>query len=190
MVSVISMLILIYGDELTNTYYTRDNDVFKKLITKYGYSDENYQKFIDVFDKYYSFDLGERTKPIKKKNKFFNPVQKCLIDMLVAKNNKEAVKIETIIDFYESLFTIKNKNFFKKTYTLMTAYNPYEIDEYFKKQGLLINEQGGLMEKITINNKTYEIIKDENKVIDIEELTECITLNLLITSLVTMLIVN
>jgi hypothetical protein len=140
MVSVISMLILIYGEEVTNTYYTRDNDVFKKLITKYGYSDENYQKFIDVFDRYYSFDLGERTKPIKKKNKFFNPVQKCLIDMLVAKNNKEAVKIETIIDFYESLFTIKNKNFFKKTYTLMTAYNPYEIDEYFKKQGLLINE--------------------------------------------------
>lgn len=31
------------------------------------------------------------------------------------------------------------------------------------------------MEKITINNKTYEIIKDENKVINIEELTECIT---------------
>ena len=65
--------------------------------------------------------------------KFFNAIQKLLIDMMVTKNNKGEINLEELVDFYELLFTANSFDFYRKTYALATAYNPYEIDEYFQK---------------------------------------------------------
>ena len=40
-------------------------------------------------------------------------------------------------DFCDLLFTAKSKTFYQKSYAVLVAYNPYEIDEYVKKQKLV-----------------------------------------------------
>ena len=74
---------------------------------------------------------------MEKKNKYFNLVQKSLIDMLILKNQKEPVNNEVKNSFYELLFTANTKDFYRKSIALVEAYNPYEIDDYFKKQNLI-----------------------------------------------------
>lgn len=139
MVCVVKMLAIIYDeDTIIDCYYNEDFDGFKNLLLKYGYTEEEYNKFLDNFEKFYEFDLAQRERKIKQKNKYFNLIQKSLVDMLVCKNNSVVVKINERKKFYDLLFTVNNKDFFKKSYALMMAYDPYEIDNYFKKQGLLV----------------------------------------------------
>ena len=40
-------------------------------------------------------------------------------------------------DFYNLLFTAKSNNYYKMSYALLVAYDPYEIYEYAKKQKLV-----------------------------------------------------
>lgn len=139
MVCVIKMLAIIYDEEtIIDCYYNEDFEKFKNLLMQYDYPLEEYEKFLDNFEKYYEFDLAQRDREIKKKNKYFNLVQKALIDMLVFKNNSVVVKVSVRKEFYDLLFTVNSKEFYQKTYALMMAYDPYEIDNYFKKQGLLV----------------------------------------------------
>ena len=105
---------------------------------EYGYSKEELDKFKDNFQKFYEFDIGQRDRTIKKKNKYFNLVQKSLIDMLVSKNNKETVKIEVKEEFYNLLFTANSKDLYRKSCALLMAYDPYQIERYNEKQGLLV----------------------------------------------------
>ena len=76
----------------------------------------------------------------KKENKYFNLVQKYLIDMLIKKNNQEKLDKEDINNFYSLLFTARSTNFYYKSTAVLLAYNPYEIDDYFKKQNILEGE--------------------------------------------------
>ena len=136
---VMEMLSLIYDEEtIMDAYYNKDEDSFKRLITEYGY--DKYDEFIDSLEKYYEMDYAQKDSQIKKKNKYFNIVQKELIDMVNLKNNEKPILIEDRKKIYNLLFTANSKSFIKKTYALLTAYNPYEIDEYFKKQGLLLGD--------------------------------------------------
>ena len=64
-------------------------------------------------------------------------VQKHLIDMLVKRNEQEALDKLVIIDFYNMLFTANNPDFYRKSVALLEAYDPYEIDKYFKKFNLI-----------------------------------------------------
>ena len=136
---VMEILSLVYGeDAIMDTYYEKNEDGFRELLMEYGYV--KYGKFIDSFEKYYEMDYAQKDCQIKKKNKYFNVVQKELIDMVCLKNNEQPILIEDRKKIYNLLFTANSKSFIKKTYALLTAYNPYEIDEYFKKQGLLLGD--------------------------------------------------
>ena len=84
-------------------------------------------------DNYYKLDMGQKDRVVKKKNKFFNAIQKLLIDMMVTKNNHGEINLDELVDFYELLFTAKSFDFYRKSYALATALNPYEIDDYFQK---------------------------------------------------------
>ncbi|MDE5889029.1 MAG: hypothetical protein K2H20_03320, partial [Bacilli bacterium] len=90
------------------------------------------------FEGYYKFDLRQKKKAIKKKNKYFNLVQKYLIDMMVKKNSQEKVSSLEMNEFYDLLFTVNSKEFYRKSTAVLLAYNPYEIDEYAKKQGIVV----------------------------------------------------
>ena len=52
---------------------------------------------------------------------------------MFTKNNNGNINLVELIDFYELLFTANSFDFYRKTFALASAYNPYEIDEYFQK---------------------------------------------------------
>lgn len=136
---VMRMLFIIYDEnKIIDAYYDKSEDDLDKIIMEYGYPKEELDKFKDNFQKFYEFDIGQRDRSIKKKNKYFNLVQKNLIDMLVYKNNKETVRIDVKEEFYNLLFTANSKDLFRKSYALLMAYDPYEINKYYEKQGLLV----------------------------------------------------
>ena len=54
--------------------------------------------------------------------------------MLVTRNKKEKLDVRIIKNFYKLLFTANNSSFYRSSNALVLAYNPYEIDDYFKKQ--------------------------------------------------------
>ncbi len=138
---IIRMLVLLFGEEeILECYEKKDEESFKNVITKYGTTEDEYKNFISTLEKFYNFNNRQEKKSIKKKNKYFNLVQKNLIDMLLKKNSTEKIDNTKIKDFYELLFTARSNNFYFKSTAVLLAYNPYEIDDYFKKQNILVGE--------------------------------------------------
>ena len=135
--SVIRMLVLIYGEEIVKCYEDNNAEGFVNTILKYGYDSTQYEEFILNCNKFYKSELKKEDKAIKKKNKYFNLVQKYLIDMMIQRNNQKLVDSVTMKEFYDLLFTAKSNNFYRMSYALLVAYNPYEIYEYAKKQKLV-----------------------------------------------------
>lgn len=135
---VVRMLILIYGEDIINVYDSKNLGMWENLILKYGFEKNNYDNFIVVLDKFYNFDERQQKKTIKKKNKYFDMVQKYLIDMMVKRRNIEMLNNEIISEFYNLLFTANSKNFYRKSTAVLLAYDPYEIDEYAKKQNIVV----------------------------------------------------
>ena len=135
--SVIRMLILIYGIDVVTLYEKMDIDGFFKLLTCYGYTEAQAIEFVVTCSKFYKAELKKEAKAIKKKNRYFNLVQKSLIDMMMAKNAIKLVDKVILNDFYNLLFTAKSNNYYKMSYALLVAYDPYEIYEYAKKQKLV-----------------------------------------------------
>lgn len=136
--SVIRMLVLIYGEDVIKSYENNDMNSFDNVLTKYGFDINEVNNFKTVFDKYYQFDLRQQKKAIKKKNKFFNFVQKYLIDMMKQRTISEKVDMMVMNEFYDLLFTANSKDFYRKSTAVLLAYNPYEIDDYVKKQGIVV----------------------------------------------------
>ena len=135
--SVIRMLILIYGEDIVKYYDTSDVENFNKLILKYGYDSTQYEAFKITCNKFYKAEVKKEDKAIKKKNRYINLVQKYLIDMMLQRNKLKLVDSVTLKEFYDLLFTAKSNNFYRMSYALLVAYNPYEIYEYAKKQKLV-----------------------------------------------------
>ena len=135
---VIRMLILIYGNEIIDAYNSKNIIVWENLILKYGFEKKDYDNFIIVLDKFYNFDIRQQKKSIKKKNKYFDVVQKYLIDMMVKRKNVELIDNDIIKEFYELLFTANSKDFYRKSTAVLLAYDPYEIDEYAKRQNIVV----------------------------------------------------
>ncbi len=135
---VIRMLILIYGNEIIDAYNSKNIIVWENLILKYGFEKKDYDNFIIVLDKFYNFDIRQQKKSIKKKNKYFDVVQKYLIDMMVKRRNVELIDNDIIKEFYELLFTANSKDFYRKSTAVLLAYDPYEIDEYAKRQNIVV----------------------------------------------------
>lgn len=135
---IVRALVLIYGEDIVNTYENKDIKAFDNILTKYGFDITEVSNFKTIVDKFYQFELRHQKKAIKKKNKFFNFVQKYLIDMMKQKSINEKVDMIEMNDFYDLLFTANSKDFYRKSTAVLLAYNPYEIDEYAKKQGIVV----------------------------------------------------
>lgn len=132
--TVFRMLTLIYdAEELLKTYREKNNEQFDNCLMKYGLEIEKVDEFKINFEKYYKFDLKQQGKVIKKKNKYFNLVQKSLVDMMIKRKSTEQVSKEIIDEFYELLFTANSKDFYRRSIAVLEAYNPYEIEKYAKK---------------------------------------------------------
>ena len=58
--------------------------------------------------------------------------------MMVKRKAVLPVDSTTLNDFYNMLFTANNDDFYRKSTAVLLAYNPYEIDDYAKKQGIVV----------------------------------------------------
>ena len=135
--TVVRMLVIIYGEDVYKSFVMKDELGFNTIMMKYGYDPNELNNFKIIVDKYNNFNKKIAKKAIKKKNKYFNLVQKSLIDMFVKKIAKEDVNNIVKSEFYELLFTVNSKDFYRKSTAVLLAYNPYEIDEYAKKVGIV-----------------------------------------------------
>lgn len=145
LVTVMRMIILLYGElDITNCYHTRNEKGmggFDTNMTKYGYSEKELEKFKVNFEKFYEFDMRQRKLHIKRKNPYFNRVQKNLIDMMFQKNKRSPLDGKTAQEFYNLLFSANSSDFYRKTYAVLMAHNPYEVDEYFKKNMYIMSNK-------------------------------------------------
>ena len=120
LVTVMRMIVLLYGElDITNCYHTKNEKGmggFDTNMTKYGYPQSELEKFKINFEKYYEFDMNQSKLHIKRKNPYFNRVQKNLIDMMFAKNKKVPLDGKQAQNFYNLLFTSTSNNFYRKTY--------------------------------------------------------------------------
>ena len=57
--------------------------------------------------------------------------------MMLKRDSVKLVDSLTTNEFYNLLFTAKSNNFYRMSYALLVAYNPYEVYEYAKKQKLV-----------------------------------------------------
>lgn len=136
LVAIVRMLIVIYTKDIVACFETNNVSTYHDILMKYGFSQKGYNSFNLAVDKFVLFDDKLSSMEIRKKNKFFNLVQKYLIDMMVCKMKNSEVDKNEINEFYNLLFTINSKDFYKKSYALLNAYDPYEIDTYAKKNGI------------------------------------------------------
>ncbi len=133
--TIFRMLVLIYGEkDIVASYKENNSEKFDICLMKYGLNIEKVDEFKIVLEKYYKLSEKQEKKAIKKKNKFFNIVQKDIIDMMIQKKEKEPVSPDEIKIFYDLLFTANSKNFYRKSVAIVEAYNPYEIDTYAQKK--------------------------------------------------------
>jgi hypothetical protein len=134
MCTIVRLLIIIFGEEVILDYQTKNPATLVFTLTKYDTSFEDANNFLTIVDKYYQAEKKQKDKAIRKKNKYFNPIQKYLIDMFVKKHAQKPFDKHIIKEFYRMLFTAKSRSFYRRSTALVMAYNPYEIDEYFRKQ--------------------------------------------------------
>ena len=134
MCTIVRLLHVIFGEEVILDYQTKNPATLIFTMTKYGTSLEDANNFLTIVEKFYQFEKKQENKAIRKKNKYFNPVQKYLIDMFVKKHSASPFDAKVIKEFYRMLFTAKSRSFYRKSTALVMAYNPYEIDEYFRRQ--------------------------------------------------------
>lgn len=128
--TIIRMLIIIYGDEINQAFLDNNPDKFDEIITNKGLNADELNNFKIALEKFFALDVKQQKKAIKKKNKYFNLVQKFLIDMSILAGIDEEKQKE----FHDLLFTFESEDFYRKSVALVLAYDPYEIEKYYKKQ--------------------------------------------------------
>ncbi len=132
--TIVRLLLLIFGEEIILDYQTRNPATLIYTMNKYGTVIEDANNFTVIVDKFYQMEKKQKDKAIRKKNKYFNAIQKFLIDMFINRGKQQPLKKKEIKEFYNLLFTANSKSFYRKSTALVLALDPYEIDEYYKKQ--------------------------------------------------------
>ena len=91
---------------------------------------------IDILSDYFDLEMFE---------KMYRAAEEYAAEMVMCDNyivsgtdgTLKVVDSVTMKEFYDLLFTAKSNNFYRMSYALLVAYNPYEIYEYAKKQKLV-----------------------------------------------------
>lgn len=131
-VVVIRLLVLIYGKlEIINPYYLKDNVAFMNTLGKYGISNSQVALFKDEFLRFYLFEQDNGKKPIKNKNPYFSNIQKCLVDMFVAKKSKECVSIVEEEKFLDLIYSSHTRNYYRLSYAYLMCDDIKFIEKYY-----------------------------------------------------------
>lgn len=159
-VMFLKMLAIIYGEvDILNPYILKNEKSFQQNITKFGYSNEDYEKFINNYQNYYDIEKENNSLSIKKSNPYFVDIQKQLIDMFCKK--KFAYKVSNIEEkeFFSLLYTSKTTHPLRSSYNYLTANNIREVEDYFYEQIDKIPEELAKPKKSNVLNiEAYEIL--------------------------------
>ncbi len=159
LVVVIRMLVLLYGElDIINPLVSKDEDILKENLAKFGYDKMNVEAFLVDLEKYYELELENGKRQIKEKNPFFISVQKMLINMLISKKLNFYITPEEVEEFYDLLYTPYAKNPLRVSYNFLMADDVLEIDTYFKKEMHENVKEILPEEKHFLNVKAYELL--------------------------------
>lgn len=159
LVVVIRMLITIYSElDIVNPLSISNEELFKNNLTKYGYTKNRVNLFLENLKNYYHVEEYNAKNTIKFRNDYFIIIQKDLIDMFISKRNNYQVSDEETKDFYDLLYTPNSPNPLRVSFNFLMADNVLEVDKYFKNQ--LANSGKKLIpeEKHYLNIKAYELL--------------------------------
>jgi hypothetical protein len=153
------MLINIYSElDIVNPLSISNEELFKNNLTKYGYTKNRVNLFLENLRNYYRVEEYNAHNTTKFRNDYFIIVQKDLIDMFIAKRNNYQVTEEETKYFYELLYTPSSPNPLRVSFNFLMTDNALEVDNYFKTQ--LANSGKKLIpeEKHYLNIKAYELL--------------------------------
>ncbi len=159
LVVVVRMLINIYSElDIVNPLSISNEELFKNNLTKYGYTKNRVNLFLENLRNYYRVEEYNAHNTTKFRNDYFIIVQKDLIDMFIAKRNNYQVTEEETKYFYELLYTPSSPNPLRVSFNFLMTDNALEVDNYFKTQ--LANSGKKLIpeEKHYLNIKAYELL--------------------------------
>lgn len=145
---IISTLVNIYGQlDIVNPYKTNSENSFDNNITKFGFSKEKLSIFKQNVENYY---LSKENKP----NKYFNEIEKQLIDMYFYKYNS-VKQDETDLNSFKSNIQFENTNL-----NNIYSTNKKEIVRYFnyKMKNKELNLKYDLVDNNTLNKEAYSYI--------------------------------
>lgn len=156
---VVRFLISIYSElDIINPYKLNDYELLKSNLQKYGYSEEDISLFFQRLQEYYNIEILNEGRQIKEPNRAFVEIQKQIVDMFIKKKlSYELTKRETD-NFYYMLYTPYAKNPLQVSYNFLTATDPLEVDNYFKKMMSENVKEVVPKEKHFLNVKAYELL--------------------------------
>ena len=171
LVTIMRIIIMLYGElDITNCYHTKNEKGmggFDTNLTKYGYPESELEKFKTNVEKYYEFDIRQSKMHIKRKNPYFNRVQKNLVDLIFAKNKKVPFDGKKAHELFNLLFTAESKDFYRRTFALAYAKDPFEVSKYFRKQMYLMSNKLMFVPivKRQLPNGIYELLNVNTEII-------------------------
>ena len=169
---IISTLVNIYGQlDIVNPYKTKSEKSFDSNITKFGYTKEDLSLFKQNVLNFY---LSKDEKP----NKYFNKVEKQLIDMFFIKMNKMQLS-ESDINTFNSYIQYEgtklndiysaNKKEIKKYYNYKNKFRSFNINYKLEEQNKLNKEAYetlGYSYDNIVNMSDQELVLINQKVFD------------------------
>lgn len=159
-IMVLKMLSCIYGEiDIINPYIIKNEKSFQKNITKFGYSSEEYIKFINNYLEFYKIEHENKFLSMKKSNPYFVSVQKNLIDMFMIKKKNYKVIDKEEKAFFELLYTSKTTHPLRVSYNYLTAADVVEVENYFYLQLENLDSKYNEEKKANVLNiEAYEIL--------------------------------
>lgn len=171
-VVVARIIVFLYGElDIANCFKTMNEHSmggFNMNICKFGYPEDELNKFKNNFQKYYELDKKNQNKAIKSKNIYMDLVQKNLIDMFFYKKvMMNLTEVETK-EFYDLLFTIKSNDLFKQSYALLMSSDTEEVSYYFNlKLFRLENKYSFILHKLNLlDMKIYNFFGLSNEIVN------------------------
>lgn len=170
-VVVARIIVLLYGElDMSNCLKTMNEHGmggFDMNLSKFGYKEEELNKFKSNFQKYYEIEKKNKNLAIKSKNIYMDLVQKNLIDMFFYKKVMMNLNEAETREFYDLLFTTKSSDLYKQSYALLMSENPEEVDYYFKlKLFRLENKYSFVFHKMNLlDMKIYNFFGLSNDVV-------------------------
>lgn len=171
-VVVARIIVFLYGElDISNCFKTMNEHGmggFNMNICKFGYKEEELSEFKNNFQRYYEVEKENNKQAIKKKNIYFDLVQKNLIDMFFYKKAMMNLSESDTKEFYDLLFTANSSDLYKQSYALLMSEDANEVDYYFNlKLFRLENKYSFVLHKMNLlDMKVYNFFGIENDVVN------------------------